>query len=307
MNTAIEKQNSSYEPGFLYHYTTQEGMLGIIKNKSIWATNIYYLNDSTEYEYAVGLFEKLIKKDFKSQSLLKRELSDLSVLDKIKLKFIEHILDSIIKLKERFFVYVCSFSAVADDLSQWRGYSPRGNGFLLKFKTSYLKERLKEYEFLLVKCIYEKEDQNKLLKGLITLELDRLKNHGESKNTTEYYKNDQNLASYNECFRNAIMGFFIAAPQLKDKSFEKEEEWRFVMVTGDPKDKEIKFRQGTSMVIPYKDVNISKEKDSLQIDEIMVGPTPHLELSKKAVETLLKVNDIRNCRVELSNVPYRSW
>lgn len=37
-------------PPILHHYTTQEGLLGIVESKSIWATNIYYLNDAAEYK-----------------------------------------------------------------------------------------------------------------------------------------------------------------------------------------------------------------------------------------------------------------
>ncbi len=41
--------------GVLYHYTTQSGILGILSNKEIWASKIYYLNDSKEYEHANDL------------------------------------------------------------------------------------------------------------------------------------------------------------------------------------------------------------------------------------------------------------
>lgn len=36
------------EPELLYHYTTQEGLLGILKDRCIWATHIRYLNDTSE-------------------------------------------------------------------------------------------------------------------------------------------------------------------------------------------------------------------------------------------------------------------
>ncbi len=35
------------EPELLYHYTTQEGLLGIFDTQEIWATHIRYLNDKT--------------------------------------------------------------------------------------------------------------------------------------------------------------------------------------------------------------------------------------------------------------------
>ena len=32
----------------LYHYTSLEGLLGVINSKSIWASHCKYLNDSLE-------------------------------------------------------------------------------------------------------------------------------------------------------------------------------------------------------------------------------------------------------------------
>jgi hypothetical protein len=39
----------------LYHYTTQTGLLGIIKDRQIWATHTQYLNDRREFLHAVDL------------------------------------------------------------------------------------------------------------------------------------------------------------------------------------------------------------------------------------------------------------
>jgi hypothetical protein len=36
------------EPELLYHYTNQMGLLGILKDKCIWATHLRYLNDTSE-------------------------------------------------------------------------------------------------------------------------------------------------------------------------------------------------------------------------------------------------------------------
>ena len=44
----LEKKPGPTEPELLYHYTTQKGLLGILKDKCIWATHIRYLNDTSE-------------------------------------------------------------------------------------------------------------------------------------------------------------------------------------------------------------------------------------------------------------------
>jgi hypothetical protein len=40
----------------LYHYTTTDALLGILQAGSLWATDIRFLNDSTEFTFARDLF-----------------------------------------------------------------------------------------------------------------------------------------------------------------------------------------------------------------------------------------------------------
>jgi hypothetical protein len=47
-------------PQRLYHYTSQSGLLGILSAKTLWATRIQYLNDSTEFAYALGLLKNSV-------------------------------------------------------------------------------------------------------------------------------------------------------------------------------------------------------------------------------------------------------
>jgi hypothetical protein len=45
-------------PNFLYHYTGQAGLLGIIKTGELWATKIQYMNDATEFGLALTMARK---------------------------------------------------------------------------------------------------------------------------------------------------------------------------------------------------------------------------------------------------------
>ena len=40
-------------PEYLYHYTSQKGILGILQTNKLWMTNILYLNDSSEFTYTL--------------------------------------------------------------------------------------------------------------------------------------------------------------------------------------------------------------------------------------------------------------
>ncbi len=39
-------------PPILYYYTTQQGLLGIINSREIWATHTQYMNDVREFRHA---------------------------------------------------------------------------------------------------------------------------------------------------------------------------------------------------------------------------------------------------------------
>ena len=47
--------NQDKLPDKLYHYTSLNGLLEIIRTKSIWATDILFLNDSSECKYSINL------------------------------------------------------------------------------------------------------------------------------------------------------------------------------------------------------------------------------------------------------------
>ena len=53
-------------PDILYHYTSQEGLLGIIGTGNIWATDILYLNDATEYTYAYKMIMEELNRHLSS-------------------------------------------------------------------------------------------------------------------------------------------------------------------------------------------------------------------------------------------------
>ena len=39
----------------LYHYTSQEGLIGILTHRCIWASKIHYMNDSKELQRSFEL------------------------------------------------------------------------------------------------------------------------------------------------------------------------------------------------------------------------------------------------------------
>src|SRR4051794_29757589 len=96
--------------GTLMHYTTDDGLLGILRTKSIWASHIFYLNDTSEYQL---IFERA--RDLVTRLNVLRNLAKEAPL-----------LAGAIQTDLRpagWDVFVASFSETWDDLSQWRAYT----------------------------------------------------------------------------------------------------------------------------------------------------------------------------------------
>ena len=125
-------------PAALYHYTRHRGLLGIIGDGKLWASQIQFLNDSLEFEHAWRLLEHWLPTDGVGEEF-RRFLSR----DR--------------QLRHR--VCVTSFSERDDDLSQWRAYGDVGNAYAIGFDVAALTEVAGLYGGQLLKCLYKAADQ----------------------------------------------------------------------------------------------------------------------------------------------------
>jgi DUF2971 family protein len=156
---AAERVFADYKklPPRLYHYTSQEGLLGILFSKTLWATRIQYLNDSTEFAYALGLLKNAFTLDDHQRSLTNR-ISLQPALDASR-----KALDAL-KLVP---IQVACFSEKQDDLSQWRGYCAGGSGFSIGFDPNQLVEAADRRAAFIAPCIYDCDRQSQLVKQLV--------------------------------------------------------------------------------------------------------------------------------------------
>jgi len=127
-------------PEILYHYTTQQGLLGILQSETLWLTNLRYLNDSSEFIYPINLAKQYLEDRIK---LLETTgfLSGPSALGSSSnnRNLYEHlnILDNFNAIP----LYICSFSREGDQLGQWRGYCNNESGFSIGFDYKKLNKR----------------------------------------------------------------------------------------------------------------------------------------------------------------------
>jgi len=131
-------------PPILYKYMSQTGFLGIIESKSIWATDIFYLNDAAEYHHAVGLVKTEIDNKSNDIAIPPSGLhsaifpATTAINKESSQKYFLELLNTMIGFLYKFHIFVCSFSEAMDSLSQWRGYCSGGNGLCVGFDSSSL-------------------------------------------------------------------------------------------------------------------------------------------------------------------------
>jgi DUF2971 family protein len=118
---------------YLYHYTTPEGLMGIVKNQELWATSVFFLNDIAEFKHGIELGRD----------------------------HLEALFNNTEKTKDTT-IYVCSFSEEPDDLSQWRAYCPMG-GFAIGFPKERLWKLAGHRGYSFGGCIYSAKDKTQVI------------------------------------------------------------------------------------------------------------------------------------------------
>ena len=215
-------------PEKLYHYTSKEGFLGIIENKTLWASNILYMNDEKETRIPFEICKELLEEDKNANA--KEEIDHLDEELK-KLLFKE-----LIGLE----TYVISFSEKKDDLNMWRAYGDNASGICIEFNSDsllkVLKENQEKMELRFEKCIYDKQEQKDKIQNLLDSE------------KVDICRLSEKLLEFSTYF--------------KDESFRDEKEWRIIVKldTGleNRKLKKVRFRK--DIFVPYCELQIEKEK-----------------------------------------------
>ncbi len=117
-------------PTELSHYTTLSGLEGIIRFKSLWASNASFLNDKAELTHALDASKKAIKLLSSEKALRAWEPAIEAAFDELKRGLQAQS-------------YVACFCSDDDNLSQWRGYGGSVQGVCLTFEQSALTKRLR--------------------------------------------------------------------------------------------------------------------------------------------------------------------
>lgn len=295
----FENPNYNNVDAEIYHYTSLEGLHGILTSDSLHFTNIYFLNDKAEMIYTYKVILELI-------SNLEQEIDD-ELYQKIKSRA-EYITcpeyyqsESEILFREDF--YIASFSLDSDSLALWNNYTKSVNkiGFNIKFKAyelvPYIEDINKNTSVYYSEVCYDVTEQQKMLKKTIL-------------KYNEKWNNIKNINDSEQIIRDLWKNFIIYSLFFKHPQFAQEKEYRIVIGNiSHAEDKKLKFKCQHGLFIPYLQISFPKEKEkefsSRIFEEIKVSPTCDRSLIKYSIDKLLNNTGYDSSPISYSDIPLR--
>lgn len=301
--------------GTIYHYTSSQGLQGIIGSHELWLTNTEFVNDITECR---ALYEEA------KRGLLSDE--DLSNNPYVK-KSWEYFQNT--RSKDSNY-YVASFSKNKNSLEQWRAYG--------RFCIGLDAQKLKTKSMKLYECVYDSKEIKEWILKKANEEGWKL---DEPDRTQNYISNDGVPTTLHDDRRDAAAFDLIykASIKYKNENYQNEEEIRSVTVSNHDwgiyeksgpslfeNDRPIHFRihPEYNFPIPYvkffipveadeensfegfkerqiKEQKLQKEnrqkRDLLPIKEVWIGPGPHKDETRLACEILLQEKGYKDVQI----------
>ena len=325
--------------GEVWHYTTADGLIGILSNNVLWASSAAFMNDHREIKTGYDLWTKAV-----AEYTARTE----GQVDAKNHEFIEQ-LGNIFSADDPAIVYVVSACQDGDNLTMWRNYTGNQVGFAvaldassnlflrkqrgmdavtfpedriegpdeseglfveapIKITTSDGQDALRRYEsrpFTWSPVIYETTEQEGLTRETVQA-IESALDHVDAANSM------RTVQKFLEYTQNVHL--------FKNPSFRDEEEHRIscAIPAAIARRCFLKFRQGNFGVVPYVELrgpwpgedapekaDQGKAMPKLPITRIMVGPSPYSKEAKAGVEQLLATYGYVGLPVEVSEIPFR--
>ena len=284
----------------VYHYTSADGISGIVDKHEIWMSNTAFMNDTTELkamENATGIKDSDFTNDAVKEAWRSRN-----------------------NWAEMNNYYMASFSKKKDSLEQWRAYGNFCIGF--DAKSLAVKRRIHLYE-----CLYTEDAIREwILAKEKTPEWDSLPDDEAQRNNAAYNLiyvasmkcKDSHFSAEKEIRLVAISchnWWFPNSPFMYEDDlpihFRPHRLCGFVPY--------LKFfieRKGNNRPQGTKETETqmkerklieeaAEQRGLLPITEVIVGPMAHQNEAKTACEILLSERGYKDVRVAVSDIPYR--
>lgn len=290
----------------LYHYTTADGVRGIVENREFLATKSDFLNDKLEFQYAVEVMERLTEKYIVNQELrerfffkLKKEIDRLGVITPICEG------DGDCGMDEMSF-YVVAFSKLQNNALLWAEFTDF-RGYCLEFDYEKIVEGFQNRVFLHGTVIYDEEEQmNGLLESLLSCIRNLIEEGAADLEGFFEEEADPSEESLDKLVTEMSVVCSVYAMFFKKSFFEGEQEYRFIfppLINNIGTDKP-NFRLLDQIFLPYIMVEFEGGKETIPLESVMVGAKNNSDIAVRGMSYFLKTQGI-DIPVLLSDIPLR--
>jgi hypothetical protein len=287
--------DAHHAPPVLYHFTSVEGLKGILTSKELWASPATSLNDASEITYGIDRTKRYIRERLgqgKGQSP-KREAFLKHVLLWIEGETVNR--DLIISIDH----FVTSFCGRVDKSGMWLHYGRSGKGYALGFDSG----RLRRAPFDLWKVIYDPKEQDALIDNAVRVIEEEFLD-------VTFAQDDETTARAGGTAAHLCATTIRAmAARLKHPAFDSEDEWRLATMdlTGTLiEDAGIKLKTGyrttEGLIVPYM---VAAYGPEFPLTEIIVGYGVDLAAASSALSFMLREEKVHPVPISKSDVPVR--
>lgn len=260
----------------LFQYTRSSTILSLLKSNSIWGTSHKNLNDPTELSHGMSFFLERMEDFFKKISP-----NDFSQF----IKFLEQEAYNPQFIK----IFIASFTANKDLLSQWRGYGDYGLGLSIGFAPNDVILDEGRTSFW-VKVVYDDAVKRKIVDDI----LQNLLNHTIPKFRASVLTNSVDKI-IEAILLSLLQVSLVNAVRFKDKAWSEEEEWRLIQLNlsgAKRSNKQVHVRNRNHELIEYCNFNF-KQSVGNAIKEVVIGPRCNMANQRSSLETVLAGNNIK--------------
>jgi hypothetical protein len=280
-------------PELLYHYTSAEALLAILSNGTLWATDLFFLNDKRELSHALEVLAEIFDEERKAGE---KAGDSCASIERFATMLGNHMSDL-----SRYEVYVTSFSRHGNLLSQWRGYCPSAGGYSIGFETARIGALAQANGFFAGPCIYDSDMQRHVLRAIVRSVFDSL-----IKNvSTSQVGSDHAVSEHLHYYRWLVETY---APFMKNPAFDEESEWRVVSVDYTKMDDgRYRTRPARGLLVPYYEFSLTRDGGPVPVKEIWIGPQAEQQVAARGVGRFRAMTPhLEGVEVKRSKIPYRA-
>lgn len=277
LQSTLDKIASRAElPSRLFHFTDVEGMIGIIKSRSLRGTLATSLNDTSELRTGIQQAELVLKKR------LERKPNEFDA------RIHAFLNQDNFNAAGRFDVQTCvvSFCPTTDLSLHWMHYGRNGTGCALGFSPS----KLAVGHLRLFKLRYQFRTQQEVIDELLQTA------HTIVKRSIAPLKSESDILRYLHLAAHMTVAFIRAASSVfKHEAFQYEDEWRMsfqlVLNAKSPRPpRGYKFQSGyrstNGRVCPFGDIIYPQDK--FPLESITLGRASAMSEDDEGLRVLLQ-------------------